>query len=195
VQVVDLPLKDIRPYWRNPRKNDGAVDAVRRSIETYGYNQPIVVDAENVIIAGHTRYKALQQLGVDTASCVVLDLDPAKAKEYRIADNKTNELSSWDYENLIPELREVGNLEDLQIYFQDDDLDRLVRDVSPTYEAPPAQEHIEERGRQMDQRFERDNAEELASYVTLVCPECAEEFAVNRDEFLARLELPEESRT
>jgi len=92
----------------NPRKiSDEAVDAVAESIKRYGFNVPIVVDTKNVIISGHTRYKALMKLGYDTATCVVVDLPPEKAKEYRLVDNKTNELTEWDWDKLSIELREL----------------------------------------------------------------------------------------
>ena len=90
MKVQQISLDEIRPYWRNPRNNESAIDAVKKSIQEYGFNQPIVTDKDLVIIAGHTRYKALLQLGWKEAPVVVLeDIAPEKAKQYRIADNKT----------------------------------------------------------------------------------------------------------
>ena len=104
-------IAEIKPYWRNPRHNEEAVGAVMQSIRDYGFNQPLIIDAENVIIAGHTRYRALQRLGVTEIPCIVKgDLTAQQAKEYRIADNKTSELSSWDMDRLIPELREIESI-------------------------------------------------------------------------------------
>lgn len=116
----------IKPYWRNPRNNDKALEAVKESIRRYGYNQPIVVDTENVIIAGHTRYKALRQLGYKSIAVVVLDIDEDKAKQYRIADNKTAEMSEWDDDLLMFELREIEELEDMEIFFDKGELDALL---------------------------------------------------------------------
>ena len=59
MQIVQIPINDIKPYWRNPRDNTNAIEAVKQSIQTYGFNTPLIIDKENVIIAGHTRYKAL----------------------------------------------------------------------------------------------------------------------------------------
>lgn len=78
--LVELkPLESLKPYDKNPRKNDGAVDAVIKSITEFGWRQPIVVDADNVIVVGHTRYKAAQRLGVDKVPMhVASDLWPEK---------------------------------------------------------------------------------------------------------------------
>jgi ParB-like chromosome segregation protein Spo0J len=97
-QVKTLSLKSIKPYWRNPRDNREAVEKVKKSIEEYGYNQFIAVDRSHVIIAGHTRFLALQALGWKKAPVMVLDLDEKKAKAYRIIDNKTNEFATWTAE-------------------------------------------------------------------------------------------------
>ena len=86
-------------------KNDRAVDGVAESIKKFGFQQPIVVDKDGVIVAGHTRYKAALKLGLATVPCVRADLlNKEEAKAYRILDNKLNELSGWDFEALSNEL-------------------------------------------------------------------------------------------
>ena len=95
-------LAEIRPYENNPRLNDDAVDAVAKSIQEFGFRQPIVVDTEGVIICGHTRYKAAKKLGLEKVPVhVATDLSPEQIKAYRIADNKSAELSDWDYDLCI----------------------------------------------------------------------------------------------
>jgi ParB-like chromosome segregation protein Spo0J len=106
VELMDIG--SIKPYERNPRVNDKAVDAVAASLKEFGFRQPVVVDTDNVIIAGHTRYKAalklgLQKIPVHTAT----DLTPEQVKAYRIADNKTGEIAEWDFEILPIELSEL----------------------------------------------------------------------------------------
>lgn len=105
-------LEDIVPYERNPRVNDQAVAAVAESITRFGFRQPIVVDGEGVIVCGHTRWKAAQSLGLEEAPVhVAADLTPEQARAYRIADNRTAELSEWDLELLPLELsglQEIG---------------------------------------------------------------------------------------
>ena len=105
MQVNLQSLADIRPYENNPRQNDAAVDAVAASLREFGFRQPIVVDEHGVIIVGHTRYKAALKLGLETAPVhVAVGLTPAQVKAYRIADNQTSALSSWDDERLPIEL-------------------------------------------------------------------------------------------
>jgi DNA modification methylase len=99
------------PYIRNPRKNSAAVDKVAASIKEYGWQQPIVVDKENVIIAGHTRLLAAQKLGMDKVPVHVADLSDAQAKAYRLADNRISEDADWDMELLGLEIRELDDLD------------------------------------------------------------------------------------
>lgn len=101
MEVKDLKMSDIRPYENNPRFNDDAVEAVANSIQEFGFKQPIVVDSEGVIIVGHTRYKAAQELGLETVPVLVADdLTEDQVKAYRLADNKVGELATWDYQLL-----------------------------------------------------------------------------------------------
>jgi len=122
-------LDCIRPYEKNPRQNDQAVEAVARSIREFGFKQPIVVDAQGVIIVGHTRWKAARKLGLEKVPVVVAkDLSPEQAKAYRIADNKTGELATWDYELLPVELGELEAFDyDLELLgFTEDELAKLL---------------------------------------------------------------------
>ena len=88
MQIELRPIDQVKPYPGNPRQNDEAVDAVAASLKEFGFRQPIVVDADGVIIVGHTRYKAAQKLGLKQVPVhVATDLTPAQVKAYRIADN------------------------------------------------------------------------------------------------------------
>jgi DNA modification methylase len=99
------PLDAVRPYANNPRQNDDAVEAVAESIRRFGFRQPIVVDADGVIVAGHTRFRAAQRPGLATVPVhVATDLTPDEVRAYRLADNKTAELASWDDAMLSIEL-------------------------------------------------------------------------------------------
>jgi DNA modification methylase len=103
--VEERPIASIQPYEHNPRINDPGVDAVAASIREFGFRQPIVVDEEGVIIVGHTRYKAALKLGLTTVPVhVAMGLSPTQAKAYRIADNQTATLSTWDDDKLPLEL-------------------------------------------------------------------------------------------
>jgi len=102
------PLAEMKPYEKNPRQNDAAVDAVAESIRRFGFRQPIVVDEAGVIVCGHTRWKAAQKLGLaEVPVHVARDLTPEQIRAYRIADNKTAELAEWNLELLPIELAEL----------------------------------------------------------------------------------------
>src|SRR6266850_5402731 len=105
------PINQIKPYDKNPRHNDEAVDAVAASITEFGFRQPIVVDGDGVIVVGHTRYKAAQKLGMEEVPVhVATDLTPAQAKAYRIADNQTATIATWDKDLLPLELRDLQGM-------------------------------------------------------------------------------------
>jgi ParB-like chromosome segregation protein Spo0J len=136
-QNFNIELRDIgsiRPYENNPRLNDDAVDAVAASLEQFGFRQPIVVDGDGVIVCGHTRYKAAVKLGLAKVPVhVARDLTPEQVRGYRIADNKTSELSDWDYDILPIELSELqdGGFDLESIGFDEDELAKLLN-TEPT---------------------------------------------------------------
>jgi hypothetical protein len=106
--IQQLDINAIKPYERNPRRNDKAVDYVAESISKYGFQQPIVVDANMIIVVGHTRYKAAKKLNYQQVPVVVAnELTQEQAQAYRLADNKTNQYAKWDDDLLTEELREL----------------------------------------------------------------------------------------
>ncbi len=108
MNVTERRIDEIRPYERNPRDNAAAVDAVAKSIEQFGFRQPIVVDKDGVIVAGHTRWLAARQLGLATVPVLVADdLTPEQVRAYRIADNQVGTLAKWDLPALKLELGEL----------------------------------------------------------------------------------------
>ena len=111
MQIQELPVKHLKPYENNPRNNDDAVDAVVNSIKSFGFKIPIVIDKDNVIVCGHTRYRAALKLGVDSVPCIVADdLTPEQIKAFRLADNKVAELSGWDNALLAVEIDDLAAL-------------------------------------------------------------------------------------
>ncbi len=108
MEYVKKKLSDLTPYENNPRINDEAVDDVVESIRQCSYIAPIIVDEDGVILAGHTRYKALKKLGYKECEVVIAsDLTEEQKKKYRLYDNKTAEMASWDQKKLSAELCEV----------------------------------------------------------------------------------------
>lgn len=142
MKVVEKKITDIIPYDKNPRINDDAVDFVAKSIKEFGFRVPINVDANNVIITGHTRLKAAIQLGLKTVPVVVCsDLTEEQVKAYRLADNKVSEFALWDEALLNAELAEIEdlNMEDFgfELDFDDDETNEVTED---DYEEEPPEE-------------------------------------------------------
>lgn len=114
MEVKLVKIAEIKPYDRNPRNNDGAVDAVAASIKEFGWQQPIVVDRDGVIIAGHTRYKAAQKLKCKEVPVVVAEnLTDKQVRAYRLADNKTAEAAEWLPDELAAELSDLQSALDM----------------------------------------------------------------------------------
>lgn len=120
MKVKVVKLSEIFPYYDNPRDNTNAVEPTKESIKRFGYVKPILVDKEGVIIAGHTRYVAAYQLGMEFVPVVYSDMDDEKAKKYRILDNKLAEKSSFDEDQLLEELRNMEVPTDMQAFFFED---------------------------------------------------------------------------
>ncbi|MGM9908888.1 MAG: DNA modification methylase [Limosilactobacillus vaginalis] len=138
MQIQSMKIDEVKPYPNNPRNNDDGVEAVANSIKEFGWQQPIVVDKDNVIIVGHTRYKAAKKLGIDKVPVVVANnLSPEQVKAYRLADNKTGELTDWDMGLLDDELADIADIDmsdfgfdldlgDNEAEVQEDDFDEEV---------------------------------------------------------------------
>lgn len=108
MRIQDVDIKKVIPYARNPRKNQTAISKVASSIKEFGWQQPIVVDNEMIVIAGHTRLLASQQLGLKKVPIVIAgDLSPSQVKAYRLADNRVAEEAEWDAELLTLELKDL----------------------------------------------------------------------------------------
>lgn len=104
-----VALGKIKPYGNNPRKNKKAVSMVAKSIKDYGFKVPLVLDSNNVIICGHTRYLAAQKLGLKAVPCVMADdLSEEQVRAFRLADNQVAEFSTWDEDKLAIEIEELG---------------------------------------------------------------------------------------
>lgn len=120
MKVKSVKLSEIFPYYDNPRDNTNAVEPTKESIKRFGFVKPILVDNAGVIIAGHTRYVAAYQLGMEFVPVVYSDMDDEMAKKYRILDNKLAEKSSFDEDQLLEELRSMEVPTDMQAFFFED---------------------------------------------------------------------------
>jgi site-specific DNA-methyltransferase (adenine-specific) len=112
MQIIEKRIEELIDYENNPRHNEAAVGKVAASIEEFGFKVPIVIDKDNVIIAGHTRRKAAERLGLQTVPCIVADdLTEEQVKAFRLADNKTSEFAEWDFDKLNEELEELRDMD------------------------------------------------------------------------------------
>lgn len=137
-----MEIEKIFPYINNPRKNKD-IDKIASSILEFGFQQPIVIDKNNVIIVGHSRYEASKKLGLNKVPVLKADLSEAQSKAYRIADNKLNELSDWDNELLSLELKELDSLDyDKDILgFNENDYNFILKEIDPVFQ--PANNQIQ----------------------------------------------------
>lgn len=124
MKIIEMRIEDIIPYENNPRKNEKAVDGVAESIKEFGFKVPIIVDSENVIVAGHTRLKAAEKLGLETVPVIMADdLTEEQVTAFRLADNKTAEASEWDFDKLAEEMELISDI-DMELFgftFPDED--------------------------------------------------------------------------
>lgn len=140
MEIKTLKIGDIHPYEKNPRKNDKSVAAVARSIEEFGWQQPIVVDVNHEIICGHTRYKAAKKLGMKEVPCVIAEnLTEEQIKAYRLADNKVGESSEWDLPLLSEELADIIDIDmsDFGFSFEEPEPDEVIEDEVPAVPEEP----------------------------------------------------------
>lgn len=167
-----LSIDDIRPYPNNPRTwYESDVERVAASIRSYGYQAPIIVNQDHVIVVGHLRYAALRSLGVSEVTVLVTDLSPEKEAEYRIIDNRAGELVSWDRDLLIPELREFADASAVALFFPDIDLSMDFSAESFLLD----ENDIAEAQAVLDKRM-RDR---VAKTRAVICPHCGHHFVVS----------------
>ena len=122
MEIINKKIEELKPYENNPRRNDEAVKYVAESIKEFGFKVPIVVDKNNVIVAGHTRYKASKKLGLKEVPCIVADdLTDEQIKAFRLADNKVSEYAEWDIDILNKELMSFDTIDMTEFGFDLDD--------------------------------------------------------------------------
>ena len=131
MNIIDININEITEYENNPRFNDNAVEPVANSIKEFGFKVPIILDKNNVIVAGHTRLKAAKKLGLTAVPCLIADdLSEEQINAFRLADNKVGEIAEWDFEKLEEELRNIHTI----------DMSEFEFDLSDFEEEPEAEE-------------------------------------------------------
>ena len=183
-RIIYLSPEQITPYDNNPRKNDKAVPYVMESIQKFGFKVPLIIDKDNVIVTGHTRYKAALKLGLKEIPCIKADdLSPEQIKAFRLADNKTGEFATWDTDKLLDELEELEGLNfDLQaIGFENlaTDIDAFFAPFETqktTAEATEQTKPIEQPEKQQEQAQDNDVIDQ--EQTAIICPYCGKEIEV-----------------
>jgi len=155
-EIVMKRIEELTPYEKNPRKNDDAVEFVANSIREFGFQSPIIIDENNIILNGHTRYKASKRLEMEEVPCIVVaGLSDSKKKAFRLADNKTSERSNWDYELLVQEINDITDIDIKDFGFTTEELSALnIESIS------------------LDEFLTDEKKEKKAKTVT--CPHCGE---------------------
>lgn len=181
MKIKRVKIDEIGPYKNNPRINHKAIEAVKKSIEQFGYNNLITVDSNNVIVTGHTRHEALKQLGYKEIDVIVLDeLDEQKIKEFRIMDNKIQELSEWDEEKLFYELRRYEdeldkNLKNVVIELKEKFEKEVEIDIYKIND-----EKIQEKEEELKNYFENVSKSYEDNLVYIKCKCCGEEIGIDK---------------
>ena len=141
MNIIEKNIKDLKPYEKNPRLNDDAVKYVAESISQFGFKVPIVIDKDNNIVCGHTRWKACKKLKIDTVPCVVADdLTEEQIRAYRLADNRVAEKAEWDLALLDTELAEIETIDMTLLGFDDTKEETPQEVVEDDFdEEPPAE--------------------------------------------------------
>ena len=130
MQIVEKKVTELKAYEKNPRKNDNAVGPVAESIKEFGFKVPIIVDKDNVIVAGHTRLRAAKKLGMKTVPCIVADdLTPDQIKAFRVADNSTAQIAEWDLSLLNDELMDLDF--DMSLFGLEKEINDIERIFAP----------------------------------------------------------------
>lgn len=134
--IVYLTLDEIKPYDNNPRNNTEAVKQVKKSLRDFGFQNPIIVDKDMVIICGHTRYEAAKELKLESVPVIIADeLTEQQVKAFRLVDNKTAEYAEWDYDKLMEEIANITDFDmgeyEFNLIEEEDDLEKIVEDTPP----------------------------------------------------------------
>ena len=175
-RIVLVKLSEITPYWRNPRENDEAVKTVTESIEEFGYNVPMVLGPDKVIITGHTRYKSLRRKGVEEVECIISNMTPEQAQGFRVMDNKSSELATWNMSNLIPELRAYMNLTKFTVHFPDFKLETIEPKTFQAKYEPVTSDEVAKTQQSLSERFSGIAADRRQTIRSYTCPKCDHTF-------------------
>ena len=132
MEIIERTIDELKPYKKNARINDDAVQGVMDSIKEFGFRIPIIIEKDGTIVAGHTRYKAVKKLGLKTVPCIIVDdLSEEQIKAFRLADNKVSEKAEWDFGLLDSELNDILNIDMTKFGFEFEPFDEEEEEPKP----------------------------------------------------------------
>ena len=159
MNIESIKRKDIIPFWRNPRDNNRTVPALVKSIEKFGFQVPLILDENKTIISGHTRFRAVTELGWEEVPCIIVDFSEQKAKELRLLDNRIHELTEWSKDDLEAELSEIIGFSETLDFFEGS-LDSVFNITKESFD--------------VDLTIELGASELRKEQVLVICPVCME---------------------
>ncbi len=206
-KIIMKRLNEIKPYFKNPRKNDKTVEMLVKVIPQVGFNVPILIDKDGVIVKGHARYKAAFKLGMEEVPCVVTNATPEQINLDRITDNRISELSEWMEEGLLHELDAIDvKFDDIlgDLDLKTDVLESVFDDTAfEALENERPDMSDEEKQKIYEEMLQKKEAEEQAriaeaikkaedkqiegqlpqkkKYIKCVCSKCGEVFYIDYD--------------
>lgn len=175
MKIKEIKIRDLKPYKNNPRFNDDAVDKVVASIKEFGWKVPVVIDKEGVVIAGHTRLRAAEKLGIEKVPCIIADdLTDEQVKAFRLVDNKTAEIAGWDITKLANELSVINVIDMQKFGFEANEFDEIsVDDFGEEFELPSGEQNPI---RTMTFSLKREQSDLIEAALDLVENEVSETF-------------------
>lgn len=187
MQITQIPITAIQPYKNNARDNSNAIDKVKASIEKFGFKVPLVIDENYVIVTGHTRYEALKKIYEETGDyaeipCNIVPLSSDLVKEYRIVDNKISDLSKWDDDKLVLELKALDSVDDIIEDMDSDIISKLDNSFGSGIKHI-TEEDISNKEQELDKKYHDASSDfEEATLQTVRCAHCGEEFTMRKDD-------------
>jgi len=168
-KIILLDINEIKPYFNNPRENDKTVQALIESIKRVGFNVPLLIDKEHIIIKGHSRYNAAKELGLKQVPCIISEASEKENHADRLYDNAIPELSKWDPDKLLVELRDLDfRIDDVAFNLPTEDMKKL-------YSSGVSQEDVEN-------ALKGFGDVRIPKHLKFNCPKCGEETFLSKDE-------------
>ncbi len=180
--ITDIPITAIEPYPNNARRNENTIQKVRESIEEYGFNVPLIVDENYIIVAGHTRFEALKQIHSETGEyaeipCTIMTGNPELIKEYRLMDNRISDLSFWDNTKLTLEIKAFEDISTIEESFGTE-IANMAKDTMGESIKDITEADIEKTADRLEHTYTDEERDRGFALFKCNCAGCGEEFSL-----------------